>query len=116
MTGLPMGGSDMSMAGWKKIRMAVDIPFLLIGALLTFYIGIAAFGFLKNSSEHYSNFILGTCMMNGEHRRELIALVDVADAEMQTRIVRAWRMILERETIEPIPVEGVTCYIDGWDT
>jgi len=61
------------------------------------------------------DYFLGTCMMNGEHRRELIALVDVADAEIQTRIVRAWRLNLERETIEPIPVEGVTCYIDGWD-
>jgi len=53
------------MSRWKKMRVAVDIPFLLVGAALTFYIGIAAFGFLKNSSEHYSNFILGTCMMTG---------------------------------------------------
>lgn len=62
---------------WKKIRIAVDVPFLLIGAVLTFYIGIAAFGFLKNSAEHYSNFILGTCMMTG-----LIAIRNLCDERL----------------------------------
>jgi len=50
---------------WKKFRTANDIPFLIAGAVLTVYIAFAAFGFLKNSSEHYSNFILGTCLMTG---------------------------------------------------
>lgn len=53
------------MFNWNKLRTAVDIPFLIVGLILTTYIGFAAFGFLKNSSEHYSNFILGTCLMTG---------------------------------------------------
>lgn len=65
------------MSGWKKLRIGVDIPFLVIGAVLTFYIGIAAFGFLKNSAEHYSNFILGTCMMTG-----LIAIRNLCDERL----------------------------------
>jgi TRAP transporter 4TM/12TM fusion protein len=36
-----------------------------VGVALTIYIGFSAFGFVKNSSEHYSNFILGTCLMTG---------------------------------------------------
>lgn len=53
------------MLNWNRLRTAVDIPFIMIGLALTIYIGFAAFGFLKNSSEHYSNFILGTCLMTG---------------------------------------------------
>ncbi len=61
------------------------------------------------------DFFLGTCTMNDEDRRDLLALVDVADTEIQTHIKRAWRMDLQHETIEPISVEGITCYIDGWE-
>ena len=62
------------MSAWKKLRIAVDIPFLLIGAALTIYIGFAAFGFVKNSSEHYSNFILGICLMTGLWRSATFAM------------------------------------------
>ena len=65
------------MAIWKKIRIAVDIPFLIVGFVLTVYIGFAAFGFLKNSAEHYSNFILGTCIMTG-----LIAVRNLCDEKL----------------------------------
>ena len=50
---------------WIKLRKAVDIPFVVTGIVLTFYIAASAFGLVKNSSEHYSNFILGTCIMTG---------------------------------------------------
>lgn len=50
---------------WKVLRYACDIPFLLVGLILTVYIGFAAFGYTSNSSEHYSNFILGTVLMTG---------------------------------------------------
>ena len=53
------------MTNWKKLRIAFDIPFLVTGVVLTIYICFAAFGYIKNSSEHYTNFILGTCMMTG---------------------------------------------------
>ena len=50
---------------WSKLRKLVDLPFLITGVVLTFYIAASAFGLVKNSSEHYSNFILGTCIMTG---------------------------------------------------
>jgi len=65
------------MSAWKKLRIAVDVPFLLIGAALTIYIGFAAFGFVKNSSEHYSNFILGICLMTG-----LLAIRNLCDEQL----------------------------------
>ena len=65
------------MSGWKRLRIAVDVPFLIIGASLTVYIGFAAFGFVKNSSEHYSNFILGICLMTG-----LLAIRNLCDEKL----------------------------------
>jgi len=65
------------MSFWKKLRTAADIPFLLTGFVLTLYIGAAAFGFIKNSAEHYSNFILGTCIMCG-----LIAIRSMCDEKV----------------------------------
>ena len=53
------------MTFWINLRRAVDIPFLITGVILTFYIAASAFGLVKNSAEHYSNFILGTCIMTG---------------------------------------------------
>ena len=53
------------MTFWINVRRAVDIPFLITGVILTFYIAASAFGLVKNSAEHYSNFILGTCIMTG---------------------------------------------------
>jgi len=53
------------MTFWQKQRAAADGLFLLVGIILTIYIAISAFGFVRNSSEHYSNFILGTVLMAG---------------------------------------------------
>lgn len=53
------------MTGWQRLRTAADVPFVAIGMVLTLYIGAAAFGHIKNSSEYYSNFILGVCVMSG---------------------------------------------------
>jgi len=71
------------MPDWKRLRKIVDVPFLIAGCVLTFYIGIAAFGLVKNSSEHYSNFILGTCVMTG-----LLAVRNLCDEQIQDRVRR----------------------------
>ncbi|MHA7852018.1 TRAP transporter permease [Roseovarius sp.] len=76
---------------WKTLRKATDIPFLLIGLLMTIYIGFAAFGFTSNSSEHYSNFILGIVMMTG-----LLAVRNLCDeklgiADPETEMIRPIR-------------------------
>lgn len=62
------------MTVWHRLRTAAEIPFLIVGGVLTVYIGISAFGLIKNASEHYSNFILGTCLMTG-----LLAIRDLCD-------------------------------------
>ncbi len=62
---------------WQKLRTAADVPFIAVGVLLTIYIGFAAFGFVKNSSEHYSNFILGVCLMAG-----LLAVRNLCDERL----------------------------------
>lgn len=72
------------MAHWRRFRPFVQVPFLAVGAVLTFYIGIAAFGLVKNSAEHYSNFILGTCLMTG-----LLAIRNLID-ERINELVRRW--------------------------
>lgn len=51
--------------GWKRARLIANVPFMAIGAILTVYIGVAAFGYVKNSSVYYSTFILGICLMSG---------------------------------------------------
>ena len=66
---------------WKKIRLSVEIPFILTGCVLTFYIAASALGWVKNSSEHYSNFILGTCIMTG-----LLALRSLADEKIEGKL------------------------------
>lgn len=71
------------MLGWKRLRRIADLPFLAVGVVLTTYIGVAAFGLVKNSSEHYSNFILGTCVMTG-----LLAIRNLCDEQLQDRVRR----------------------------
>ena len=66
---------------WSSARKFVDIPFLLTGIVLTFYIGASAFGFVKNSAEHYSNFILGTCIMTG-----LLAMRGLIDEKINEQV------------------------------
>jgi len=77
------------MNNWKKLRTAVDVPFLVTGAILTVYIGFAAFGFLKNSAEHYSNFILGTCLMTG-----FLAIRKNCDEKIQDDVQRFFEIRL----------------------
>jgi TRAP transporter 4TM/12TM fusion protein len=65
------------MTNWRTLRIAADIPFIAIGVILTVYIGVSAFGYVKNSSEHYSNFILGVCLMTG-----LLAIRNLCDEKL----------------------------------
>lgn len=62
---------------WKTLRTATDVPFLAIGVALTAYIAVAAFGYVSNSSEHYSVFILAIVMMTG-----LLAVRNLCDEKL----------------------------------
>jgi TRAP transporter 4TM/12TM fusion protein len=46
-------------------RIVVEVLFWLFGITLSAYLAAACFGFVSNSSEHYSNFILGVAGMSG---------------------------------------------------
>ena len=69
------------MTFWINLRRVADIPFLITGIILTFYIAASAFGLVKNSAEHYSNFILGTCIMTG-----LLAIRGLADEKINDSV------------------------------
>ena len=60
------------------------------------------------------DYFMGTCMLNGEHQREIIASVKLEDKEIQTEIMQALRVNITSLKIEKIPVDGITCYIEGW--
>ncbi|MFQ5774859.1 MAG: TRAP transporter permease [Kiloniellaceae bacterium] len=65
---------------WKTIRLALSVPFWATGSLLTFYIGLNVFGFIRNSSEHYANFVLAIVVMAG-----LLAMRNTVDARPHGR-------------------------------
>jgi len=79
---------------WSTLRKLVDLPFLITGAILTFYIAASAFGLVKNSSEHYSNFILGTCIMTG-----LLAIRGLADEKISGTVKPFFSVRLSFATI-----------------
>lgn len=79
---------------WSTLRKLVDLPFLITGAILTFYIAASAFGLVKNSSEHYSNFILGTCIMTG-----LLAIRGLADEKISGAVKPFFSVRLSFATI-----------------
>ncbi|MAF07073.1 MAG: hypothetical protein CL389_04365 [Acidiferrobacteraceae bacterium] len=60
--------------GLQQIRNGLHALFVTVGLSLTVYIAASAFGYVKNSSVHYSIFILGSCIM-----ASLLALRDLSD-------------------------------------
>ncbi len=68
---------------WKTARLLVHVPFMCVGIVLTLYIAVATFGVIKNSSEHYSNFILAVSFMSG-----LLAIRNLIDARINNARVR----------------------------
>lgn len=56
------------------LRYGANSLFWVSGLLLSAYLGAAALGYVRNSSEHYSNFILGAVVMSGA-----IAVQDLID-------------------------------------
>ena len=61
----------------EKIRASVQGLFTVVGLLLSIYIAVSAFGYVKNSSVHYSLFILGTCIMTS-----LLAMRSLCDEQI----------------------------------
>ena len=59
---------------WQSFRMVVHALFLATSVSLTVYIGFNVFGLIRNSSEHYTNFVLAVVVITG-----LIAIRNAID-------------------------------------
>lgn len=53
------------MEALKATRRTVSGVFFVLSTLLTIYVALSAFGLVRSSSQHYTNFILGTCVCSG---------------------------------------------------
>lgn len=79
----PPHGTRIMERTWTKVRLAISIPFWATGAILTFYIGLNVFGLIRNSSEHYTNFVFAIVVMAG-----LLAVRGVVDTAVAGTPVR----------------------------
>ena len=59
------------------VRRLATILFWTFGTALSLYLAAAAFGYVRNSSEHYSNFIFGVVGMSG-----FLTLIDLSDERL----------------------------------
>ncbi len=94
------------MNGWSNFRRAVDIPFVIVGAVMTVYIGVAAFGWVKNSSQHYSAFILGTCFMTG-----LLAVRNLCDEKLDDAVKKYFSLRLGASVVGLVTSTVAMSYI-----
>lgn len=62
---------------WRIFRESVHWLFFTASAALTIYVAFSVFGWVKSSSQHYSIFILGTCVCAG-----LVYLRTIADEKL----------------------------------
>lgn len=53
------------MIALKLLHRTADALFWAAGILVTVYLAAATFGYVRNSSEHYSNFVLAALVMSG---------------------------------------------------
>lgn len=67
------------------MRKAVNIGFMTLGTTLTVYIAIATFGFIANSSEHYTNFVLAIVSLAA-----LLLLQEQLDERIEGPVRRWW--------------------------
>jgi TRAP transporter 4TM/12TM fusion protein len=76
-------GDKVDARTWKTLRLALSVPFWLVGVALTIYLGFALFGFVRSSSEHYASFMLAIVLMTG-----LLAVRNLVDARLNELRVR----------------------------
>ena len=88
------------------VRRVVNGAFLAIGIVLTAYIVMATLGWIRNSSQHYTNFVLGTMAMAG-----LLLLRNLLDEKSSEHAGRFWLLRLMVATIATLVVIGGALYL-----
>lgn len=92
--------------GYVFARKVVTAAFWLIGLALTFYLGLATFGLFRNSSEHYSNFMLAVLVMSG-----LLAVRNLLDERLRGSMPRFWWGRMTFAVLALVLAAGSTGYI-----
>ena len=96
-------GLDMSL---ETVRRGVNAAFLCIGTLLTLYVVVATFGWIRNSSQHYTNFVLATLTMAG-----LLIVRNLLDEKSGGTTRPFWRTRLAGGVAALIVVTGGALYL-----
>ncbi|MBM3950674.1 MAG: TRAP transporter fused permease subunit [Rhodospirillales bacterium] len=89
-----------------RSRKAVSAVFWLIGFSLTFYLGFATFGLFRNSSEHYSNFVLAVLTMSG-----LVAVRSLLDERIEGAARRHWAGHMAFAVLALVLAAGSSLYV-----
>ena len=88
------------------VRRGVSGVFICVGTVLTLYIVIATFGWIRNSSQHYTNFVLATLTMAG-----LLIVRNLLDEKMGGLPRPFWRLRLAVGVAALAVVTGGALYL-----
>ena len=88
------------------VRRVVNGAFIAIGIVLTAYIVMATLGWIRNSSQHYTNFVLATMAMAG-----LLMLRNLLDEKSSEHAGRFWLLRLLVAAIATLVVIGGALYL-----
>jgi hypothetical protein len=59
---------------------------------------------------HFSG---GNCLTHNKPQPEIVAILRMEDKKTLTRVHKAWRANPQKETFEPLPLEGIQCINKG---
>ena len=79
---------------------------MLVGAGLTLYIGVAVFGFIRNSAVHYTNFVLAILAM-----ASLLLLQSLLDERIRGQGRRFWPIRVALALLATVLVVGGAGYL-----
>ena len=89
-----------------RLRRGVNLSFMLVGAGLTLYIGVAVFGFIRNSAVHYTNFVLAILAM-----ASLLLLQSLLDERIRGQGRRFWPIRVALALLATVLVVGGAGYL-----
>lgn len=88
------------------LRRIVNGVFWALGLSLTFYIAFATFGFVRNSSEHYSNFLFAVLTMSG-----LVTVRELLDERLENKVRAYWVGRMAFAVVALVLAAGSSLYV-----